>query len=294
MGHEQSVYAVAAAGPDRFFSVGGDGMLVLWNFNSGDGTLISRLGEALYCLAIDVARNRVCVGTRSGEIVEFDFLNKILLRRWQGHSGAVFVLRYEDEALLSAGHDGRVVRWDARGMLKEKQLWAGSVRALVPDGSYLWLCGAEGKLVCLNKNDLSIVKHVDGLSGSSLFALQKNENGIFLAGRDAKLHFVPLQEALFSDGRDDIKRVDAHWFSIHALALSPDGKYLASGSMDKTLKIWDAEKIHLLKVVDRERYEAHGSSVNSICWLNTTTFISCGDDRRILAFELDPSPIFAA
>jgi WD40 repeat protein len=37
-----------------------------------------------------------------------------------------------------------------------------------------------------------------------------------------------------------LKTLEGHSHSVHSVCWSPDGKYLASGSSDRTVKIWDA------------------------------------------------------
>ena len=97
------------------------------------------------------------------------------------------------------------------------------------------------------------------------------------------------------------QEVKAHLFTIHALAGSELG-WLASGSMDKTVKIWDRNTGELLKVIDREKYPSrgHSHSVNALCWLalaksgpnaNLETGLrrllaSAGDDKIIRVWEV--------
>jgi WD40 repeat protein len=38
-----------------------------------------------------------------------------------------------------------------------------------------------------------------------------------------------------------IKTLEGHTYDIYSVAYSPDGKYIISGSGDKTIKIWGME-----------------------------------------------------
>lgn len=68
-----------------------------------------------------------------------------------------------------------------------------------------------------------------------------------------------------------------HATRITALAWSPDGKYLASASYDKTVQIWDAANgQHLLT------YKKHTERVNSVCWSPDSQMVaSASDDHTV-------------
>lgn len=263
----------------HFLSAGGDGMLVKWEINSPDGTLISKIPEQLYCLAFNPNNKNCAVGTRSGSIYEFNIENLALQRQWIGHQGSVFDLLYQADDLLSCGEDGVLKRWKVNETRPDRvlQLSEKSLRCLFIDEGILWAGGSEGKVWQLTGDTFQVLSAFQA-GKNSVFSLLKRDDILFTAGRDAHLH-------AWKEGTEQ-NDIAAHWYTIHALSASPDGNYLATGSMDKSIKVWNAQTLDLLKVIDRERYHAHSSSVNKIIWLNPTLFISCSDDRMIYSFEI--------
>jgi WD40 repeat protein len=111
---------------------------------------------------------------------------------------------------------------------------------------------------------------------NTLFQCVSFNDQFIMAGRDAKI--------CYTDSRFDIlKKIDAHWFSIHALVVSPDVQFLASGSMDKSIRIWDLNSGELLF----HKELAHRSSVNKIIWLSENRIVSCSDDAQIISWKIE-------
>jgi len=278
-GHQQSIYSITNMGHGDFLSVGGGGMLVKWNKLEKDGHLISRIPEPIYSIAYHQERGVAAIGTRGGTIYEIEIANTRLLRQWTAHQEAIFDLHYENDYLFSAGHDGHLKKWggEIAEPLLDILLSNKSLRCLHENKGSLWIGGSEGKIWRLNDGDDTVCE-IQKVSDNSVFAIDRIADQLVTTGRDAHLHVWKRMEKL--------NEISAHWYTVHALSLSPDGRYLASGSMDKSIKIWDAKTFELLKVIDRERYGAHTSSVNKIVWLSDTEFLSCSDDRCIYLWEV--------
>jgi WD40 repeat protein len=70
-----------------------------------------------------------------------------------------------------------------------------------------------------------------------------------------------------------IKTFTGHINSIHALSFSPDGKYLASGSADQTITIWDLESFNQTKkltghqgIIESVLFTHQGNQIISASW----------------------------
>lgn len=87
---------------------------------------------------------------------------------------------------------------------------------------------------------------------------------------------LPLPEDDVSTAKTDHER------NVLALALSSDGKYLASGGCDKLVRVWDAEKNELL-----ESFKGHRDSISSLAFrLRSHSLFSGSLDRSIKHWNL--------
>ena len=78
-----------------------------------------------------------------------------------------------------------------------------------------------------------------------------------------------------------LKNLTGHSESVLSVAVSPDGKYLASGSADKTLKIWDANIGKELRTL-----EGHSATVNSVCWSPDGKYLASGSkDNTVIIWD---------
>jgi WD40 repeat protein len=128
---------------------------------------------------------------------------------------------------------------------------------------------------------LKVLKDFDAHSNSVFKVAYKNDL-LFSGGRDAQLKVWDHQHAY-----ENIFQAPAHMWAINDLAFSPDGEHFVTCSMDKTIKLWDARTFELLKVIDKDRFDSHTSSVNKILWLDTGQVISISDDRAIMLWNIE-------
>jgi WD40 repeat protein len=286
-GHKQGVYALLnLRGSSVIVSAGGDGAVVKWDLDENGpvrmnpepsvaGVLFAQLPEPVFCL-MEGLEGVIWAGTQGGlvfKLVSGEAPRMIKL----GTSSVFFISRWMDGRIAVGLGSGELVFLDDElQLLDRKSLGKKSLRCCLGDRGLIG--GSDGLIWRLDAQG-NILKRWDANS-PSVFCLAEDAQGdIVSGGRDALLMWMGEEGGLKQE-------VKAHLFTIHALAGSDLG-WLASGSMDKTVKVWDRNSGALLKVIDREKYPSrgHSHSVNALCWVGRL-LASAGDDKIIRIWEV--------
>ncbi len=289
-GHLGAIYALSPAfQTDYFYSGAADGFLVKWELNHPEtGKVLFKLDSPIYAICkLDEHSMLLAIGTANGNLTVFDMESNQLLVQLKAHEGAIFDLKIVGDKLLSAGADGLVIGWFVKDFKKHFQLNFATVsaRVIAPgiDNNQFYVGYSDQKIRSFVGIDEPILKHTLAGSTHSVFALAVHPlNGHLVSGgRDAHLRFWQQHQLVHS--------VAAHMLHVNSLCFQPAAHFLASGSMDKSIKIWNPETAKLLKVIDSTKPKFHKHSVNKLCWLSDSLLLSASDDRSILLWEIQPN-----
>ncbi|MCP4456596.1 MAG: WD40 repeat domain-containing protein [Cytophagales bacterium] len=281
-GHTSGIFCLQAVDEYHFLSAGGDGQVVSWDLkNLFDGQIIAKLDSIIYGLLTD--GDKVLIGESSRALHLLDMTNNIVLRSVEIKSPIFAIHRIGDQYLIGTGA-GELLCFDLELNLKKKiRLSEKSLRTISSYQGDIALGYSDNIIRILNEDfELKIELTEPTLS---VFSTQFHpESGVLIAtGRDAHIrawdrfiHFKLIHD------------VSAHTFATNHLVFSPDSKYFASGSMDKTIKIWDATTFELVKVIDKARHDGHTNSVNNLLWMKyDNLLVTCSDDRTIAVWDMN-------
>lgn len=286
-GHRGAVFALAKGSESHvFFSAGSDGWVVQWNLLKPDlGKVVAQIDGSIYSMAYDVQSDILWVGQN------FEGVHGILI----SDQSRIFSIQLPQLAIYSMvivdgqvwlGHqDGLITVIDRQAHEVKKRIKSGesNVRSFcqLPRGEMA--VGSSDGYIRIYSTDF-LLKNAWLAHDKTIFSIIYSEStdSIVSVGRDAHLRKWNL------DGKSLQLAVPAHIYAINTLVQSPEGQYLATGSMDKTIKIWDTETLRLLKVLDFARYGGHKNSINRLIWTSYHDFlVSASDDKNISVWKID-------
>ena len=292
-GHRDAVYALAAAaGSERVYSGGADGQVVAWDaaHPEADGELLARIEHSVYALRELPDRNLLALGHNFQGVQAIDLEAKKLAYTTALPPLAIFDLAWSAtrQRLYCALADGTLAVLRGADFQVEilLRVAAASLRCLaLHEGRGELAVGSSDHRVRVLDLDSLAVRHTLAEATNSVFTVVYSPDGqhLLAAGRDAHLRRYAVAE--------DYRLVDevvAHMYAINSLAFSADGQYLASCSLDKSIKLWNPGTLALARVLDRARAAGHGTSVNKLVWPGQRhRLVSASDDRTLGVWQVD-------
>ena len=288
-GHHGSVYALQPAdNPSEFFSASGDGMLVKWNLTHPDeGELIARLPNSVYALHYHTPSGLLIAGQNFEGIHLLDWKNKKEVGSLKLSNTAIFDLQTAGNRLFCGTGNGTlfVIDLNTLTVLDELTFSNKNLRSLsVNEKTNELAAGYSDHLIRIFDLETLTLKYEIPAHTNSVFTVRymPGRNYLLSGSRDARLKAWNVKTGYTLAGE-----VVAHLFAINYLDFSPDLKHFVTCSLDKSIKVWDATEMRLLKVIDKGRHAGHGTSVNRVLWTaHNNRLLSASDDRTISVWDI--------
>lgn len=280
-GHSAPVYACTVFG-EFIYSTAGDRFVTRWNISDGkQDSFAVRLDAPAYTLGIVPAENLLIIGCTNGTVIAVNADSKQLVWEHNFLGKALFsVVDCPDEKWLVAGDaEGHLLVMDYNGkLLTTFHLDCGKIRSIKHTGNELFIACQDGSW-----------RQLELPTFNEVYRQQAHEGGVTALFVNLAVH------TLLSGGKDAhlrlwdtltgqlLKEWPAHYQTIYGI--EQIGEEIVTASMDKTIKIWDR---HDWKVTQRIEYKqgGHNRSVNGCFVIDQNRFLTFGDDKTIILFEL--------
>ncbi len=287
-GHEAAVFALCPGfSHGKVLSGGGEGWIVEWDLEHPElGRLIARVETQVFSMAALPAHQMLVAGNMHGGVHWIDLDHQEATKNIAHHQKGTFAVLPVGEEVFTIGGEGRITRWAAPEgrTIESMHLSNQSLRSLAFSAgrNELAVGASDNSIYLLDAATLEIKHRIEAAHASSVFSVQYAPGDTYLlsGGRDAHLNAWSL-----NGEPQKIHSQPAHWYTINAIQFHPDGSSFATASRDKTIKIWDASDLQLLKVLETVRDQGHIRSVNALCWSpHRELLVSAGDDRSLIVW----------
>lgn len=287
-GHKDCIYALGKSQKDNHFYTGAaDGYIVEWSHNDkADGVLISRVSRPVYSFLLNREKMQLLAGTAQGSLHCIDLNQQAETRNIEAHTLGLYDLRAYNNRLISVGGDGIINIWDLDTLQLISRIKgsdkSGRCIAMHPSENEFAVGFSDFSIKIYNAETYQL-KRTLNLHSNSVFSLSYSKDGKYLVtgGRDAMLKVLNIENDF-----ELLHDIAAHTLHINTIVFNPENTLLATGSMDKTIKIWDAHTFKLLKVIDKARHQSHSTSVNKLLWLDNQNLASVSDDKMSMLWEV--------
>lgn len=261
-GHQDEITAMVTA-PDgsQIITGSNEGEIIAWSANGEKRWTANCYAGGVKSLAMAPGGKRFAVGSEGGQI-EIRTDRGVLFQTIQGPAyrmGEIWALAFSPDGrqLFLSGYGTHVEVVDLetgnRRIFRRTESDVFSI-AFSPDGKEVLLGGMDG---IARRHDLQgnlLTEHKgdsDRTVNTVLFSLDGRQ---VLAAKGAKVYIWDLEGQL-------IDTLVGHKSDIIDLAISPDGRYLLTGSYDQTAKLWSSNG-QLIKTL-----EWSGESLNAVGFL---------------------------
>lgn len=283
IGHTQAVNDVRISSDGQLIAtVGNDNLVKLWN---REGQLIRDLtGHSDRVLAVAFSPDNQRIATSSADkTIKLWNRDGTLIQTLNGHEDWVTAIQFssDNRSLISSSRDSTIKLWNLE-KFKEVQTWRGHKgwvnRVSFGQGNEFISAGEDGTVKFWRVGRSNALKsftvHKEGVTSAMIAPNGQS----FLTNGDnvAKLWTLSGKEIAAFEGHRD---------RVSTASYSPDGKTIATGSVDRTIRLWNL-KGELLETI-----QGHEGAIARISFSPAgTQLLSASTDKTARIWQVNPVP----
>lgn len=289
--HSFSVSKVALSPDNKWLVSGSNRTLTIWHTASGKKLrTMDGHKDHVHSVSFSPDGTRIVSGGSDHAVMIWDAATGEHIRTLRGHTFGATLAAYSPDGtrIVSGAGDQTVKVWDAAAGQELFSLsgHTGAITSLTfsPDGKWIVSGDNRGTLKAWNSASGKQVWTRDAyeLPFDVVLAVSADSTKVVSGGWR---EFEELKVWQLSDGRS-LGTVQGQRGIVTALAFSPDGRRIVSGSSDHTLKIWDAASGE-----ETMTLEGHANEVTSVVFSPDGTKIFSGsNDATVRVWDASRKP----
>ena len=270
---------------DIIISSSGDNSIVVWDRVSGK--LLNKWlahNDIVYSVEFNSSFNQILSASADGFVKIWNVYNGELIKVFDFNKIGVYFACFspDDNKILVSNFDGSIKLIDCTSgeLLKSFIGHKGRVYSAIfsSNSSKILSCSRDKTAKIWDVDSGKLLRTFDEHDDWVYKAVFGNENNIITCSKDNFIINWSIESGRI------IKKIKAHKESVNSINISYDGNYLASGSADKTVKIWDIKNNFKLL----NKYAGHTFSVNSVSFSKDSKFLlSASSDGTLRIWTLN-------
>ena len=258
--------AIEFSADGRFLLAGGGKTIRSWDLINRQINQEYRIKNGhVSAVAISPDNQKLAVGNNRGIVEIFSLDSPRAYQRITGHRRAITALAFSpDSRLIASGVDKicqiHSIQSGAKLItLKGHRKTVNSI-AFTPNGRHLISAGSDRMIkwwdINVSKEKKSIQESADKLLNmklshdGSMIALSTVDIHIDLVRNSRKdIRHVRIRNTITGE---EIRTLEGHKKDITTLAFHPNKRFLASGSIDNTIRVWDLQKGDIVTFFEKE------------------------------------------
>lgn len=223
--------------------------------------------------------SRLAALTTDGQLAILEAASGDVIHRFTAHEGGAFQVAWhpKESVIASAGQDGRVRLWDPATGSETESIEAGAAwvdnLAWSPSGAYL--AAGAGRRLTLWSHARRTVLHNLSDHRSTITALEwrRDERAVAVACYGTVRFYLP------ESGK--IAETLPWKTSLISLALSPDNRWVAAGTQEQSVQIWE------LPYREGEELAMSGypAKVRELAWHHSGRYLATGGGEGIMVWD---------
>jgi len=275
-GHAQPVRGVAISPDGKLLASGSEDRTIQLRDLASKTNVVTLRGhaDAVNALAFTRDGTRLASGSADKTVKLWDVATRRIVAQFTNHAAAVTSMAFSpDGKRLAVGTDGASAKlWDVATSLELHEFPAPDETAnlvtVSPDGKWLAIAGNGSRIRLWGLETMQPEPDLYDEAGITWGLVFSPDNEVLAATRSDGIVLWDFA------ARRVIGKLKGHEAEVHPVAFSPDGKTLASGSIDSTVRLWDISSRQSIRI-----FKGHKAWVRSLAF--------SPDGRKLISGSMD-------